>query len=126
MKTTNQPAAAEARDRAAGLLRRLTVWSAAGALAATGILALVAGVTIPGKSDASAQTGSSGSTSSSSSSSDDDTSSGASSTSSSSSSDDDTSSGTSSDRSSDSQGLQGASQAPSAGFGRAHAVSGGS
>jgi hypothetical protein len=108
MKTTNQPAAAEARDRAAGLLRRLTVWSAAGALAATGILALVAGVTIPGKSDASAQTGSSGSTSSSSS------------------SDDDTSSGTSSDRSSDSQGLQGASQAPSAGFGRAHAVSGGS
>lgn len=114
MKTTNQPAAAaEARDRAAGLLRRLTVWSAAGALAATGVLALVAGVTIPGRSDASAQTGSSGSTSSSAG----DTSSGASSSS---------SSGTSSDQSSGSQGLQGASQAPSTGFGRAHAVSGGS
>src|SRR5437773_1112574 len=105
MNTTNQPAAAaEARDRAAGLLRRLTVWSAAGALAATGVLALVAGVTIPGRSDASAQTGSTSSSSG-------DASSGASSRS---------SSGTSSDQSSGSDGLQGASQAPSTGFGRAH------
>ncbi len=46
-------------NRAARLLRRLTVGSTAGALAAAGLFGGIAATTIPGTSDASAQSGSS-------------------------------------------------------------------